>query len=144
MILPDYVISRLARDGMIEPFEPDMVQPASIDVRLATDAPWILGPGDTMLGSTFEKVRLPADICARVEGKSSWGRKYLLIHCTAGFIDPGFEGNVTLEFVNLGKQDIVMIPGMPIAQICFMQMTAPAAKPYQGKYQGSVGTVAAR
>lgn len=144
MILPDHAISRLAREGMIEPFEPDMVQPASIDVRLATDAPWILGPGDTMLGSTIEKVRLPADICARVEGKSSWGRKYLLIHCTAGFIDPGFEGNVTLEFVNLGKQDIVMMPGMPIAQICFMQMTAPAAKPYQGRYQGSVGTVAAR
>ena len=102
-----------------------------------------------MLGSTLERVRLPDDLVARLEGKSSLGRLGLLIHSTAGFIDPGWDGHVTLELSNVANLPITIYPGMKIGQISFMQMTEPAATPYGSseigsKYKGQKGPTASR
>ena len=156
-----------------------MVQPSSVDVRLdryfrlfdnhkyavidpAEEQPeltrlievdaeegFILHPGEFVLGSTYEQVRLPDDIAARLEGKSSLGRLGLLTHSTAGFIDPGFEGHVTLELSNVATLPIRLWPGMKIGQLSFLQMDAPAERPYGhpalgSKYQGQSGPVASR
>jgi len=156
-----------------------MVQPGSIDVRVGNafrvfrnsryayidlkgpmedltelvtvtdDEPFILHPGEFVLGSTLERVRLPDDLVARLEGKSSLGRLGLLIHSTAGFIDPGWNGHVTLELSNVANLPITIYPGMKIGQISFMQMTEPAATPYGSeaigsKYKGQRGPTASR
>ena len=158
----------------IDPYDEAMVQPSSIDLRCdanfrvfenhkyavidpkapqkdlttgvaATEAdPFILHPGEFVLGSTFEVVGLADDIVARLEGKSSLGRLGLLIHSTAGFIDPGFVGQVTLELSNVANLPIAIYPGMKIGQISFYQMTTPADMPYGSpelgsKYQGQSG-----
>ena len=158
----------------IEPFDPAMVQPSSIDVRLdarflvfrshtravidvkedltdltelvtITDGdPFILHPGEFVLGSTAERVRLPDDIVGRIEGKSSLGRLGLLIHTTAGFVDAGFEGYLTLELSNVATLPITLYPGMKIGQISFLRMDGPAEFPYGSsalgsKYSGQVG-----
>ncbi len=151
----------------IEPFAPEMVQPSSVDVRIDRyfrvfenhryphidpsveqaeltrlvepdgDEPFILHPGEFVLGSTYEVVSLPDDVSARLEGKSSLGRLGLLTHSTAGFIDAGFSGHVTLELSNVATLPIKLWPGMKIGQLCFFRLTSPAEAPYGSGAQGS-------
>ncbi len=163
----------------LDPFEPDMVQPSSIDVRLdrffrvfenhkyphidpAVDQPdltrmvepegeepFILHPGEFVLGSTYEVVTLPDDVAARLEGKSSLGRLGLLTHSTAGFIDPGFSGHVTLELSNVATLPIKLWPGMKIGQLCFFRLSSPSEHPYGSekygsRYQGQRGPTPSR
>lgn len=113
------------------------------------DTPFILHPGEFVLGSTLERIRLPNEIVARLEGKSSLGRLGLLIHSTAGFVDAGWNGQLTLELSNVASLPITLYPGMKIGQISFMPMSTPAATPYGSanvgsKYQNQVGPVASR
>jgi dCTP deaminase len=110
-------------------------------VTIEGDEPFILHPGEFVLGQTLERVRLPDDLVARLEGKSSLGRLGLLIHSTAGFVDAGFEGNLTLELSNVANLPITIYHGMPIGQISFMRMDGPVEQPYgskatRSKYQG--------
>jgi dCTP deaminase len=119
------------------------IQPASVDLTLAADfhspyendpkrhrGAYTILPGECVLGSTVECIELPDDLVGRVEGKSSWGRRFLMIHSTAGFIDPGFEGTITLELVNLSKVSQTLPVGSPIAQISFQRLDRPAKRPY--------------
>ena len=111
--------------------------------------PFILHPGEFVLGSTLERIAVPDDLVGRVEGKSSLGRLGLLIHSTAGFIDAGFDGHITLELANVASLPITLYPGMKIGQVSFMQMTSPADKPYGSgakgsKYQGQRGPTPSR
>jgi dCTP deaminase len=111
--------------------------------------PFILHPGEFALGSTYEVVSLPDDVAARVEGKSSLGRLGLLTHATAGFIDPGFTGHVTLELANVATLPIKLWPGMKIGQLCFFRLTSPAEHPYGSskygsRYQGQRGPTPSR
>ena len=164
---------------VLDPWDPAMVQPSSVDVRLdryfrlfdnhkypvidpAQDQPeltrlvevdpaegFVLHPGEFVLGSTLETVTLPDDLAARVEGKSSLGRLGLLTHATAGFVDPGFSGHVTLELSNVATLPIMLWPGMKIGQFCFMRLTSPAEHPYGSAtygshYQGQRGPTASR
>lgn len=118
-------------------------------VEIDHDGRFILHPGDFVLGSTHERIRLPSDLVARLEGKSSLGRLGLLIHSTAGFVDAGWNGQLTLELSNVATLPITLYPGMKIGQISFMQMTQPAQTPYgsntiASKYQDQVGPIASR
>ena len=113
------------------------------------DEAFLLHPGEFVLGSTFERVAVPDDLVGRVEGKSSLGRLGLLIHSTAGFIDAGFDGHITLELANVASLPITLYPGMKIGQVSFMQMTSPAERPYGAgatgsKYQGQRGPTPSR
>ena len=113
------------------------------------ERPFILHPGEFVLGSTLERIRLPDDLVARLEGKSSLGRLGLLIHSTAGFIDPGWDGHVTLELSNVANLPITIYFGMKIGQLSFVQLTEPAANPYGAdglgsKYQGQRGPTPSR
>jgi dCTP deaminase len=163
----------------LDPFDPEMVQPSSVDVRLdrlfrvfenhkyphidpAADQPdltrmvepegddaFILHPGEFVLGSTYEVVTLPDDVAARLEGKSSLGRLGLLTHSTAGFIDPGFSGHVTLELSNVATLPIKLWPGMKIGQLCFFRLSSPSEHPYGStrygsRYQGQRGPTPSR
>jgi dCTP deaminase len=156
---------------LIEPFDESLVQPSSVDVRvdrkfrvfhnnrypyidvrkpmddltelieISDDEPFVLHPGEFVLGQTLETITLPNDIVARLEGKSSLGRLGLLIHSTAGFVDPSWKGNLTLELSNVANLPITIYYGMPIGQISFMRMDAPVEHPYGAtqvgsKYQG--------
>lgn len=144
----------------LEPYDAQMVQPASVDVRLdryfrlfdnhkyamidpsieqgdltrevvvGPDEPYMLHPGEFVLASTYECITLPDDIAARLEGKSSLGRLGLLTHSTAGFIDPGFTGHITLELSNMATLPVALWPGMKIGQLCFFQLSSPAQNPY--------------
>ncbi len=152
---------------VLEPFDASMIQPSSVDVRMDRyfrvfenhryphidpaqdqpdltrpvepegDEPFILHPGEFVLGSTYELITLPDDIAARVEGKSSLGRLGLLTHATAGFIDPGFSGHVTLELSNVATLPIKLWPGMKIGQLCFFGLSSPAQNPYGSARSGS-------
>ena len=169
MLLSDRDIKLEVGAGRIglDPWQPEMVQPSSVDVRLdryfrlfdnhkypfidpaedqpdlthlievSPDEPFILHPGEFALGSTFEQVTLPDDIAARLEGKSSLGRLGLLTHSTAGFIDPGFSGHVTLELSNVANLPIMLYPGMKIGQICVLPLSSPAEHPYGSSVYGS-------
>jgi dCTP deaminase len=111
--------------------------------------PFMLHPGEFVLGSTLERVAVPDDLVGRVEGKSSLGRLGLLIHSTAGFIDAGFDGHITLELANVASLPITLYPGMKIGQVSFMRMTTPAERPYGSgasgsKYQGQRGPTPSR
>ncbi|WP_457033060.1 dCTP deaminase [Kitasatospora sp. P5_F3] len=163
----------------IDPFDPAMVQPSSIDVRLDRffrvfenhrypfidpsqeqsdltrlvepegDEAFILHPGEFVLASTYETVTLPDDIASRLEGKSSLGRLGLLTHSTAGFIDPGFSGHVTLELSNVATLPIKLYPGMKIGQLCLFRLSSPAEFPYGSerygsRYMGQRGPTASR
>jgi dCTP deaminase len=163
----------------IEPFEIADVQPSSIDlhvdrffrtfhnarhpfidvkkkmddltelVEVERDEAFILHPGEFVLGSTREYVRLPNDLVARLEGKSSLGRLGLLIHSTAGYVDPGFEGRLTLELSNVANLPITIYPHMKIGQISFFRLSSPAENPYgsdkaRSKYQGQRGPTPSR
>jgi dCTP deaminase len=168
-----------AKRVSLEPFDAAMVQPSSVDVRLdrffrtfenhryphidpaedqpeltrevepVGDEPFILHPGEFVLGSTYEIVSLPDDVAARLEGKSSLGRLGLLTHSTAGFIDPGFSGHVTLELANVANLPIKLWPGMKIGQLCFFRLSSPAEHPYGSarygsRYQGQRGPTPSR
>src|SRR5204863_1240052 len=163
----------------IDPYDASLLQPSSVDVRVdryfrvfhnarypfidvrepqeeltelvevEDGRPFILHPGEFVLGSTLERIRLPDDLVARLEGKSSLGRLGLLIHSTAGFIDPGWDGHVTLELSNVANLPITIYPGMKIGQVSFMQMTEPADTPYGSssigsKYKGQEGATPSR
>ncbi len=181
MLLSDRDIRKQIADGrvVLDPWDPAMIQPSSVDVRLdkyfrlfdnhkypvidpALDQPdltrlvevdptegFVLHPGEFVLGSTLETVTLPDDLAARVEGKSSLGRLGLLTHATAGFVDPGFSGHVTLELSNVATLPIMLWPGMKIGQLAFFQCTSPAENPYGSAaygshYQGQRGPTASR
>jgi dCTP deaminase len=152
---------------VLDPWEPAMLQPSSIDVRLDRhfrvfqnsrythidpreqqdeltsavetdgDEPFVLHPGEFVLGSTFELVGLPDDLAGRLEGKSSLGRLGLLTHSTAGFIDPGFTGHITLELSNVANLPITLWPGMKIGQLCLFRLSSPAEHPYGSTGVGS-------
>lgn len=113
------------------------------------EVPFVLHPGEFVLGSTLERVRVPDDLVARIEGKSSLGRLGLLIHSTAGFVDAGWNGQLTLELSNVASLPIMLYPNMKIGQMSFMEMTTPAQNPYGSgvigsKYQGQQGPIASR
>ena len=161
-VLSDGTIRRLVDEERIkiQPWDPAMVQPASVDLKLGTsfrvfhnhrlpaidlaqppsgvtehvqideDASFVIHPGEFVLGTTVEWVELPDDIVARIEGKSSLGRLGLIVHATAGFVDPGFSGTLTLEITNLTRVPIVLWPGKPIAQLSFMTLDQAAERPY--------------
>jgi len=144
----------------IEPWDDAMVQPASVDLRLgssfrvfhnhriaaidladpptnvtelvqiADDESFVIHPGEFVLGRTLEHLELPDDLVSRIEGKSSVGRLGLIVHATAGFVDPGFKGTLTLEITNLTRVPIILWPGKPIAQLSFMTLDQPAERPY--------------
>jgi dCTP deaminase len=163
----------------VEPFADSMIQPSSVDVRLdkffrvfenhkyevidpALEQPeltreiiaedgeaFILHPGEFVLASTYEVITLPDDIAGRLEGKSSLGRLGLLTHSTAGFIDPGFSGHITLELSNVANLPVKLYPGMKIGQLCLIKLSSPAEHPYGSaqylnRYQGQRGPTASR
>lgn len=163
----------------VEPFNEKLLQPSSIDVRLDRvfrvfvntrythidpslqqdeltslvepegDEPFVLHPGEFVLGSTFEQITLPDDLAGRLEGKSSLGRLGLLTHSTAGFIDPGFTGHITLELSNVANLPITLWPGMKIGQLCLFRLSSPAEHPYGSagvgsRYQGQRGPTPSR
>jgi dCTP deaminase len=168
-VLSDGTIRRLVEEQRIkiEPWDPSMVQPASVDLKLGTsfrvfhnhrlpaidlaqpptgvtehvqigaDGSFVIHPGEFVLGTTVEWVELPDDVVARIEGKSSLGRLGLIVHATAGFVDPGFRGTLTLEITNLTRVPIVLWPGKPIAQLSFMTLDRPAERPYGHPELGS-------
>jgi dCTP deaminase len=162
---------------LIDPFDPACVQPSSVDlhvgnqfrvfannrypyidvrkeqpdltelVDMAPDEPFILHPGEFVLGQTVEWVEIPDDLVARLEGKSSLGRLGLLIHSTAGYVDPGWRGTLTLELSNVANLPITLYPGMKIGQISFFRLSTPAETPYGSagnKYQGQRGPTPSR
>jgi dCTP deaminase len=180
-VLSDGTIRRLVEAGRItiEPWDPGLIQPASIDLRLGDSfrvfhnhrasaidlrepptnlteqvmvddgEPFVIHPGEFCLGRTLEYVELPDDIVARIEGKSSLGRLGLIVHATAGFCDPGWKGTLTLELNNLTRVPIKLYPGLPIAQLSFMTLDAPAQRPYGHEdlgshYQGQVEATESR
>jgi dCTP deaminase len=130
--------------------DPHAVQPDLTDlVEKADAAPFVLHPGEFVLGATLERITLPDDVVARLEGKSSLARLCLVVHSTAGFIDAGFDGDVTLELSNVATLPILLHPGMRVAQLAFFQLDAPAQNPYGSrkvgsKYQGQRGPTASR
>ncbi|WP_040162250.1 dCTP deaminase [Nigerium massiliense] len=181
MLLSDRDIKARIEAGriVIDPFDPTMIQPSSVDVCLdryfrlfdnhkyphidpaeeqpeltrlievGADEPFVLHPGEFVLASTLESLALADDVAARVEGKSSLGRLGLLTHATAGFVDPGFSGHVTLELSNVATMPIMLWPGMKIGQLCFFQLSSAAEQPYGSSgrgshYQGQRGPTASR
>jgi len=163
----------------LEPYDPSLLQPSSVDLRLdrlfrtfvnhrythidpatqqddltvlvevSADEPFVLHPGEFVLGSTYEVITLPDDIAGRLEGKSSLGRLGLLTHSTAGFIDPGFSGHVTLELSNVANLPIKLWPGMKVGQLCLFRLSSPAEHPYGSaiygsRYQGQRGPTPSR
>jgi dCTP deaminase len=163
----------------IDPYDDDLLQPSSVDVRvdrffrvfrnsrypyidvkepmddltelveIDAEEPFILHPGEFVLGSTLERITLPDDLVARLEGKSSLGRLGLLIHSTAGFVDPGWDGHVTLELSNVANPPITIYYAMKIGQLSFVQLSEPAESPYGSaeigsKYQGQAGPTPSR
>lgn len=135
---------------VINPYLKNNIQSDVIDISsLNEDVNFTISPGEFVLASTNEVFSIPNDIVARVEGKSSLGRYGLLVHSTAGYIDPGFHGSITLELANVGNYPIVLTAGMLIAQISFMRMTGKANNPYgsknlNSKYQGQTGPTESR
>ncbi|MFW5472858.1 dCTP deaminase [Knoellia sp. CPCC 206450] len=181
MLLSDRDIRTEIDNGrvVLDPWDPEMIQPSSIDVRLdryfrlfdnhkypyidpSEDQPdltrlvevdpdeaFVLHPGEFVLGSIYETVTLPDDVAARVEGKSSLGRLGLLTHATAGFVDPGFSGHVTLELSNVATLPIKLWPGMKVGQLCFFRLSSSVENPYGSSkygshYQGQRGPTASR
>ena len=169
MLLSDRDIAAEIKAGrvQVEPFDPKMIQPSSVDVRLdrffrvfenhryevidpsieqpdltrevavAPDDFFILHPGEFVLASTYEVITLPDDIAGRLEGKSSLGRLGLLTHSTAGFIDPGFSGHITLELSNVANLPVKLYPGMKIGQLCLIRLSSSAEHPYGSAVYGS-------
>ncbi|MCX6455802.1 MAG: dCTP deaminase [Actinobacteria bacterium] len=181
MLLSDRDIKAEIAAGRVkvEPFDGQMIQPSSVDVRLdrffrvfenhkysvidpsieqseltrevavENGEEFILHPGEFVLASTYEVITLPDDIAGRLEGKSSLGRLGLLTHSTAGFIDPGFSGHITLELSNVANLPVKLFPGMKIGQLCLIKLSSPAENPYGSalygsRYQGQRGPTASK
>lgn len=147
MILSDITIMKLADEGLIQPFDMKQLQPASYDLTLgqlpSLRDTYLLRPKEFILASTLERVSIPGTLVARIEGKSTWARKGLVIH-TAGFIDPGFQGQLTLEMTNLSNTPILLELGKRIAQIAFQLMDKVPVRLYGdpdlgSHYQGQQG-----
>ena len=136
----EFVVYRLSHVPVIDPRDPETVNRYTQRVKIPDGESFTLHPGEFVLGSTAEWVRIPDDLVARVEGRSSIGRLAVVVHATAGFIDPGFEGRITLELSNLGRVAVKLYPGMRISQIVMHEMKNPAERPYGSargsKYQG--------
>lgn len=180
-VLADIDIEALSKSGVIDPYNPDNLQPASYDVTLnnvyrvmpgaavisqrlpdgavnpfdqktldeitqreVADDRIFIRPGQFILTGTVEKISIPPYLVGRIEGRSSLGRLGLAVHITAGYLDPGFSGNVTLECANLSPYIIRLTPGMRIAQISFHKLSKYARKPYSGRYQGDTEVQASR
>lgn len=147
-LAPSFVVYRLPHVPCIDPHDPASVEGYTETIEVSPGSAFVLQPGEFALASTWERVRVPADLVARVEGRSSIGRLAIVVHATAGFIDPGFEGQITLELSNLGRCAVKLYPGMRISQIVFHTMTSPAERPYGiergSKYQGQGGPVPSR
>lgn len=143
MFLSDGTIKELG-PVLLDPFYVEYVQPCSIDLTLEESELWRLDPQEFCLATTVEAVNLPSHIGARVEGKSSLGRRGLFIHVTAGWIDPGFRGQITLELFNCSLEPIQLVPHQKICQLAFFYLDKPAQKSYGGKYQDQIGIVGAR
>jgi dCTP deaminase len=143
-----FVTYRLPHVPCIDARNPRVVEEYTETLTIAEGDGFVLQPGEFALGSTLEWVRVPDDLVARVEGRSSIGRLAVVVHATAGFIDPGFEGRITLELSNLGRCAVKLYPGMRISQVVFHTMTSPAERPYGpargSKYQGQEGPVPSR
>lgn len=160
MMLADRTIRKLldSKELIVDPAPHDsQIQPASLDLALGGDflSPisqhvdkrsvcYTIAPGECVLACTAERIQIPAFLVGRVEGKSSWGRKFLMVHSTAGFIDPGFEGQITLELKNLSPVKLTLPVGAMIAQISFQLLDVPALRPYgsaglNSHYQGQQG-----
>lgn len=143
-----FVVYRLPHVPCIDSRDPQSVTGYTERFDIEEGGAFILQPGEFALGSTYERVKVPHDLVARVEGRSSIGRIAIVVHATAGFIDPGFEGEITLELSNLGRCAVKLYPGMRISQVVFHTMTSPAERPYGpargSKYQGQRGPVASR
>ncbi len=181
MLLSDRDLVSEVKSGQLQldPFEPALIQPSSIDVRLdrwfrvfnnhlythidpaqqqdelttlletGEGQPFVLHPGEFVLASTLEVITLGDQLAGRLEGKSSLGRLGLLTHSTAGFIDPGFSGHVTLELSNVANLPITLWPGMKIGQLCIFRLSSPAEHPYGAavygsRYQGQRGPTPSR
>jgi len=144
----EFVVYNLPHVSCIDTADPATTEGYTETVRVEEDEGFILHPGEFVLGSTLEWVGLPDDLVARVEGRSSIGRLAVVVHATAGFIDPGFEGRITLELSNLGRVAVKLYPGMRISQLVFHSMTSPADRPYGpergSKYFGQQGPVTSR
>jgi dCTP deaminase len=142
-----FVVFRHSSKPYIDPAVDDAAEYTEV-VQIADDEAFYLHPGEFVLGTTRERVRIPEDLVGRVDGRSSIGRLAILVHATAGFIDPGFEGNVTLEFSNVGKMPVRLRPNMRVCQISFERLSSPAEQPYGvargSKYQGQVGPTPSR
>jgi dCTP deaminase len=132
----EFLVYKPAQVACLDPREPETWRAASERVMVGENDAFILHPGEFALGSTIERVTIPPDLVARVDGRSSIGRLAVVVHATAGFIDPGFEGQITLELSNLGRIPVRLYPGMRIAQIVLHQLTSTAERPY-GKERGS-------
>ena len=132
----EFLIYKPARVACLDPREPATLTAATERVKVPTGEAFILHPGEFALGSTIERVSIPHDLVARVDGRSSVGRLAIVVHATAGFIDPGFTGEITLELCNIGRIPVRLYPGMRIAQIVFQTMTSAAERPY-GAARGS-------
>jgi dCTP deaminase len=173
-VLADWQLRALCEDQkLVTPYDSSLVQPASIDLRLAShlriysetdtrpidpDRPddldlrsiymahggFLLRPNQFALGCTEESVAIPPQYVGRIEGKSSRGRIGLIVHVTAGYVDPGFYGVLTLEMLNVNSRPILLRPGMRIAQLSVLEMAAPPEQPYNGRYQGQTTTTPAR
>jgi dCTP deaminase len=181
VLLSDGDIRKEVESGrlVLEPWDAELLQPSSIDVRLDRffrvfnnsaythidpaiqqdeltslveaegESPFVLHPGEFVLGSTLEVVTVPDDLAGRLEGKSSLGRLGLLTHSTAGFIDPGFSGHITLELSNVANLPITLWPGMKIGQLCLFRLSSPSEHPYGSavygsRYQGQRGPTPSR
>ena len=144
----EFIVYKLPHVPVIDPRAPETLESYTSPIRIAEGEPFVLHPGEFALGSTIERVRIPHDLVARVEGRSSFGRLAVVVHATAGFIDPGFEGQITLELSNLGRCAVLLYPGTRISQVVFHTMTSPAERPYGpargSKYHGQVGPVMSR
>lgn len=143
-----FIVYNLSQVACIDPRDPESVSKYTRKVTIEEGEAFILHPGEFALGSTFEHVKIPADLVARVDGRSSIGRIAVVVHATAGFIDPGFEGKITLELSNLGRVAVKLYPGMRISQLVFHTMTSPSERPYGpargSKYFGQDGPEASR
>lgn len=171
------ILTEIKRNRLIiDPFDKDCIQPSSVDLHLGSEfrvfkhlehsvidikkhfkhytkqvkinkKPYILHPHEFVLGTTLEKVQIPTHLVARLEGKSSLGRLGIIVHATAGYVDPGFRGNLTLEINNVGKIPVTLYPEMRIAQLSLVRLTSKPAFAYgerSGKYQNQEGPVESR
>lgn len=140
---------KIVTKPFIDPYDDNDLESYMNEIVVEEGQPFIIHPGEFTLATTYENVKLPSDIVARVEGRSSMGRLGITMHVTAGYIDPGFEGNITLEISNIGKMPVALYPGQRVCQIVFETMTSPSAKPYghedrDSKYMGQTGPQVSR